>query len=121
MHETVDDDAVWKALADPTRRMILENLEGSPVTTGGVVEQFSGRLVRTAVMKHLDILTAANLVRVERVGRTRYNHFEPAPLEKALHWLEKRARVHSENLGRLKRLAESRSARRENEGDQTSE
>ena len=47
-------DAVWKALADPTRRQILETLAEEEASTGAIVQSFAPRLVRTAVMKHLD-------------------------------------------------------------------
>ena len=105
----INDDAIWKALADPTRREILETLARESVTTGSIVERFSPGLVRTAVMKHLDVLEAARLIRVERIGRTRRNHLERRPLAKVAGWLEKRVHGHEDNLSRLKKLTESRS------------
>ena len=101
-------DAIWRALADPTRRQILETLGEGPFTTGAIVERFAPRLVRTAVMKHLDVLEAAELIRVERVGRTRKNHLERQPLERVSVWLEWRLQRHHDNLRRLKTLAESK-------------
>ena len=106
--KTVEDDAVWKALADPTRRQILESLASGAANTGAIVDQFAPRLVRTAVMKHLDVLEAADLIRVERVGRTRRNHIERRPLEVVAAWLEKRTQTHEGNLTRLKNLAEAK-------------
>lgn len=104
------DDSVWKALADPTRRQILDVLMDRPVTTGDIVEQFSPRLVRTAVMKHLDVLESAGLVRVERKGRNRLNHFERAPLKEIAAWLNRRINTHRSNLTHLKQLAEKKSS-----------
>ena len=100
-------DLVWKALADPTRRSILESLENRPATTGEIVDSFSPRLVRTAVMKHLDVLVEARLVRVERKGRLRWNHLERHALKEIAGWLDRRIVGHKTHLERLKRLAEA--------------
>lgn len=99
---------VWKALSDPTRRQILEALAERPTTTGEIVEQFSDQLVRTAVMKHLDVLEQASLIRVEREGRLRWNHLQREPLKSVATWLQLRTRRHQQNLDRLKQLAESK-------------
>lgn len=108
--KALHDDSVWKALADPTRRQILDALADTPVTTGEIVDQFAPQLVRTAVMKHLDVLESAGLVRVERVGRRRLNHFERAPLKEIAGWLNRRVANHKSNLTGLKQLAEKQSA-----------
>ena len=105
----IEHDAIWKALADPTRREILKIIDKEPATTGEIVERFSDRIVRTAVMKHLDVLELARIIRIERVGRTRRNHLEREPLEAVAAWLEKRVQGHQNNLKRLKNLAESNS------------
>jgi DNA-binding transcriptional ArsR family regulator/uncharacterized protein YndB with AHSA1/START domain len=73
-------DAVWKALADPTRRRILDLLAEEPRTTGGLCEAFP--LSRFAVMKHLGVLEAAGLVLVRRRGRERWNHLNAVPLRR---------------------------------------
>jgi DNA-binding transcriptional ArsR family regulator len=71
-----DPDLVWKALADPTRRAILDLLAKRPRTTGEVCIHFAaesrGGLGRTGVMKHLDVLEAAELVIIRREGRVRW-------------------------------------------------
>ena len=68
-------DRVWKALGDPTRRTILDLLAGRPCTTGELCQHFAagprGRLCRTGVMKHLDILEkAGELSRAERRAKS---------------------------------------------------
>ena len=68
-------------MADPTRRVIVECLTTQPRTTGELVEHFSPALVRTAVMKHLDVLEEAGLIHIERVGRVRWNHLNPIPIQ----------------------------------------
>lgn len=71
---------VWKALADPTRRAILDRLKEDPRTTGALCEAFPA-LDRCTVMKHLEVLVQAHLVVSERRGRQRFNHLNPAPLQ----------------------------------------
>ena len=102
-----DSGLIWKALSDPTRRHILETLADEPETTGRIVTEFAPRLVRTAVMKHLGILESAGLIRVERIGRTRWNHLERKPLVIISSWLEGRVGHHRNQLTRLKELAEA--------------
>jgi DNA-binding transcriptional ArsR family regulator len=76
-----DDEPVWRALADPTRRAILDELRSGPRTTGALAEGFP--TTRFAVMKHLGVLVGAGLVTVERRGRERLNHVNPVPLQQA--------------------------------------
>lgn len=69
---------VWKALADPTRRRILDLLREGPLSTGDLTERFD--LTRFGIMKHLGILVDAGLIMVRRRGRTRWNHLNPMPI-----------------------------------------
>lgn len=105
------DDRVWQALGDRTRREMIAWMARGATGTGDLVERFAPQLGRTGVMKHLDVLESAGLLRVERVGRRRLNHLEAAPLEKACGWLEDRVQGHQRRLVRLKSLAESEPAR----------
>ena len=61
-------DQVWKALADPTRREILDLLRDGSKTTTQVVEAFEG-LSRVGVMKHLEVLKQCRLVVTRKDGR----------------------------------------------------
>jgi DNA-binding transcriptional ArsR family regulator len=72
-------DEVFKALADGTRREILDLLSKRPRTTGELCSAFP--LSRFAVMKHLSVLERAGLVLVRRRGRQRFNHLNPVPLQ----------------------------------------
>ncbi len=79
--------AVWRALADPTRRRLLDLLRERPRTTGELADRCAA-MTRFAVMKHLEVLVDAGLVGVERRGRERYNHLDPVPLRRAYRrWL----------------------------------
>jgi DNA-binding transcriptional ArsR family regulator/uncharacterized protein YndB with AHSA1/START domain len=73
-------DPVWKALADPARRQILDLLNRQPLTTGAVCEAFT-QVTRFAVMKHLNVLAEAGLIVIKRRGRERWNYLNAVPLQ----------------------------------------
>jgi DNA-binding transcriptional ArsR family regulator/uncharacterized protein YndB with AHSA1/START domain len=73
-------DHLWKLLADPTRRRILDLLREAPRTTGALADEFP--LSRYGVMKHLQILADGGLVTIRRQGRERWNHVNPLPLQR---------------------------------------
>lgn len=74
-----DMDDVWKALADPTRRAILDHLRKGPRTTTHLVELFP-QLSRFGVMKHLEVLREAGLVHTHGEGRRRVNSLNAVPI-----------------------------------------
>jgi uncharacterized protein YndB with AHSA1/START domain/DNA-binding transcriptional ArsR family regulator len=80
----MDNDplATLKALADPVRWKLVEQLSRGPRTTGALAGGFEQS--RFGVMKHLEVLAAAGLVTVERRGRERWNHLNPVPLAAVL-------------------------------------
>jgi DNA-binding transcriptional ArsR family regulator len=95
-------DLVWRALADPTRRAILDDLARGPRTTGDLATRFLP-LCRTNVMKHLDVLVEARLVLVRREGRTRWNHLNPVPIQRVCErWVSRHVRHMASSLSRLK-------------------
>ena len=99
------DDLVWKALADPNRRRILDLLRKRARTTGELAESFL--FTRYAVMKHLGVLVAAGLVVVVRKGRQRWNYLNPVPIQKIYRrWLAPFEARAADALLRLKNLAE---------------
>ena len=95
-------DAVWKALADPTRRKILDLLKDGPRTTGQLAEAFP-ELSRFAVMKHIGVLADAQLVLSRRRGRFRFNYLNPVPIRSIYErWMGPFAELWSSSLLRLK-------------------
>lgn len=72
-------DPAWKALADPTRRAILDLLRDRPRTTTEIVESFP-HLTRFGVMKHLDVLREVQLVHTRESGRQRVNSLNVVPI-----------------------------------------
>jgi DNA-binding transcriptional ArsR family regulator len=78
----IEDDAapLWRALADPTRRRILDLLRERPLITGEVAAQFP--ISRIAVMRHLEMLSEAGLVVSRARGRQRWHYLNTVPLQK---------------------------------------
>lgn len=110
-------DPVWRALSDPTRRRILDLLRERPRTTGEVCAAFPA-LSRHNVIKHLKVLEAVTLVRVEARGRERWNHLNAVPLQEVYErWLRP---YEAEWAGRLWRLRRTVEARRDPMTDQQS-
>ena len=99
-------DAVFKALANATRRSILDTLRDQPLTTGALAEQFPD-LDRCTVMQHLAVLESAGLVTAERKGRERWNHLNPIPIHD-IHerWIGPHAAFAVSKLAALKRNLE---------------
>jgi DNA-binding transcriptional ArsR family regulator len=79
-------DRTFFALADPTRRGILERLARGPATIGELAEPFG--LTLNGLKKHVSILETVDLVVTEKVGRTRTCRLGPAQLEDATGWID---------------------------------
>ena len=102
------NDEIWKALADGTRRQILDFLAERPQTTGELVARFEHQC-RTNVMKHVEVLVNANLIVVRREGRTRWNYLNPAPIQSVCdRWVSKHVKHMASALSRLKEHVEER-------------
>lgn len=100
-------DKVFKALADPGRRRLLDLLfEKDGQTLGGLSAQMD--MTRQAVSQHLAILEGANLVSAVRRGRERQHYLNPLPIQDISdRWIHKYARRHMQALQRLKARAET--------------
>lgn len=105
-----DPDPIWKALADPTRRAILDFLRDGPQPTTAIVEQFP-ELSRFAVMKHLDLLREVDLVHTRAEGRRRLNGLNAVPIREIVErWLSKYDALWANTLLRVREDAESAAA-----------
>ncbi len=99
-------DAVFKALADPMRRRLLDDLRARNGQTLGALCEGRG-MTRQAVTKHLAILEAANLVVTEKRGREKLHHLNPVPIHDiADRWIGKYERDRLDALANLKRNLE---------------
>jgi DNA-binding transcriptional ArsR family regulator len=80
MSSDSSSDEIFKALANGTRRRLLDALKGAPQTTGSLCEIFEG-MDRCTVMQHLKVLESVGLVVVVREGRERWNHLNALPIQ----------------------------------------
>jgi DNA-binding transcriptional ArsR family regulator len=97
-----DLDPVWRALASPIRRHLLDLLHERPRTTGELVEQFP-ELSRFAVMQHLRVLEAGRLTAYRRQGRQRVNYLNPVPIQQIFdRWVKRYHQPWLETLVSLK-------------------
>jgi DNA-binding transcriptional ArsR family regulator len=92
-------DSVFHALADPTRRRMVERLVRGPASVSELAEP--GSMSLPAVMQHLRVLEASGLVQSEKVGRVRTCRVEPAALRTAEGWLTERRTSVERRLDRL--------------------
>ncbi len=107
--KTAVDDLVFRALADPTRRAMLDVLTESP---GLNVNELSSRfpMSRIGVMKHLRVLEDARLVVSERDGRNRRLYFNVVPIQQIYErWTTRFSGLWAGRLTRLKDRLEQRS------------
>jgi len=95
----------FSAVADPTRRALLAELEGrGSVTVSELAKPFAMSL--PAVMKHLDVLSDAGLIERTKTGRTVTCRLTAAPLQQAMDWLGRYQRFWSTQLDRLAAFVE---------------
>jgi DNA-binding transcriptional ArsR family regulator len=100
-----DLDRIFASLSDPTRRAILRRLERvESLSISQLAEPFSIKL--PAVMKHLDVLDDAGLIKRSKHGRTVDVRLSPTPLRQAAEWLRRYERFWSSSLDRLAAHAE---------------
>jgi DNA-binding transcriptional ArsR family regulator len=95
---------VFHAIADPTRRAILDRLRAGPAPVNALASDFEQS--RPAVSKHLRVLRLAHLVTEERVGRERVYQLRPLALQQVAGWLEGYRSLWQSSLNRLKRHIE---------------
>jgi DNA-binding transcriptional ArsR family regulator len=102
---------VWKALANPIRRRMLDLLRDGPLTTGEMAERFPEHS-RFATMQHLNVLEEAHLVLARREGRKRFNHLNPVPIQQIYtRWVSGYMQPWTDALVNLKHELETRSKR----------
>ena len=101
-------DAVFRALADPTRRDLLDALRDGAKTTGQLAAMHP-EMTRFGVMAHLQVLVDAGLILVRREGRERFNHLNAVPLQEIYErWVRPFAALPASELIALKGAVEKR-------------
>lgn len=92
-------DPVFHALADPTRRVIVEQLSRGPASVSELAKPLDMTL--SGVVQHLAVLEASGLVRSHKIGRVRTCRIEPAALQSAETWITERRMSWERRLDRL--------------------
>ena len=92
-------DLLFQALADPTRRVMVERLSRGPASVSELAQPFAMSL--PAVFQHLQVLEASGLVASEKVGRVRTCRVNPEALSQAEQWISQRRLEWSSRLDRL--------------------
>jgi DNA-binding transcriptional ArsR family regulator len=110
-HQTVtySPEATFSALADPTRRAVLDLLRKGRQPAGQIAQAFP--ISRPAISKHLRLLRRAHLVNEQREGRNRFYRLNPEPLKAVDSWLEQYRVFWSTSLANLKAFVESEYAK----------
>ena len=106
MHRAKVSNDVFRAIADPTRRAILDRLRAGSANAGALAADF--RSSRPAISKHLRILRETRLIRDQRVGRERVYTVNPVPLQSVAGWLEGYRAFWQASLAQLKRNLEAK-------------
>ncbi len=96
---TTNIDSTFRALADPTRRRVIERLSLGPASMTELSLPF--RITLPSLSRHLDILEASGLVRSAKSGRVRTYRLSAARLEVAEHWLAKQRSLWERRLDQL--------------------
>jgi DNA-binding transcriptional ArsR family regulator len=98
-------DVAFAALADPTRRAIIDRLaRESEVAVSDIAARFPVSL--PAVMKHLDVLARARLIERAKIGRTVRCRLRAEPMETAMRWLARYERFWTDRLDALAKFVE---------------
>ena len=95
---------MFRAIADPTRRAILDRLRAGPTPVNALAADF--HQTRPAISKHLRVLRQARLVSEARAGRQRLYQLQPRPLQQVAGWVEGYRAFWLNSLNTLKRYLE---------------
>jgi DNA-binding transcriptional ArsR family regulator len=90
---------VFQAIADPTRRAILDLLAEQPLTLNGIAEHFD--ISRPAISKHVKILVECGVVAVRQQGRERYCEVQVDKLNEVTNWVEQYRAAWEQRFDRL--------------------
>ncbi len=106
-----DEDLVFRALADPTRRAMLERLDDGPLAVTALAEPFAVTL--TAITQHVRTMERAGLITSEKTGRERICSVDREGLARAEQWIATRRTMWERRLDRLGRHLDERNPRPE--------
>jgi DNA-binding transcriptional ArsR family regulator len=99
LDQTMDLDRTFQALADRSRRSMVERLTFGPASVSELARPLSMSLA--AVVQHVQVLEACGVVKTEKIGRTRVCRIEPAAMTAVEQWITDRRRNWESRLDRL--------------------
>ncbi|HVK76142.1 MAG TPA: metalloregulator ArsR/SmtB family transcription factor [Kofleriaceae bacterium] len=105
---TIELDRVFRALADPTRRAVVERLSGGGAPVSELAAPFEMAL--PSFLQHLKVLEGCGLVRSRKSGRVRTYELSPAPLKAAEGWMSEQRALWERRLDQLDRYLEDLAA-----------
>ena len=97
--QTQQLDSVFAALADPTRRALLQRLSEGDASVAELASPFA--MSQPAISKHLKVLETAGLISRSRVATSRLSHLEAEPLKEATEYMERYRRFWAKTFDRL--------------------
>ena len=106
MSSSAQKHDVFQAIADPTRRKVLQLLAEQELAISEITAHFP--ISRTAVAKHLQVLSEAELVSGRKIGREKIYRLQPEPLTELKQWLSFYEKFWDNKLSVLKHLVEER-------------
>jgi DNA-binding transcriptional ArsR family regulator len=101
---------VFQAIADPTRREIINMISKKPLNVNAVAENFD--VTRTAIYKHLKILTECGLVNIRQQGRERFCEAKLEKLNEVSDWVEQYRKVWTDKLDALEEFISRKNLRK---------
>lgn len=107
MHRAQASSDIYHAIADPSRRAILDKLRTGPAPVNAILADFPQS--RPAISKHLRVLREASIVVEQRVGRQRIYRIQPEKLHQVATWIEGYRSFWQTSLGNLKDYLEAKS------------
>ena len=99
LDQTIDLDRTFQALADKSRRSMVERLTSGPASVSELAEPLAMSLA--AVVQHVQVLEACGVVKTEKIGRTRMCRIDPPAMTAAEQWITDRRRGWEVRLDRL--------------------
>lgn len=98
-NQSVELNRVFQALADPTRRAVLERLSNGPAHVSELAQPF--KMALPSFSQHLDVLENCGLVRSRKTGRVRTYQLAPRPLKAAERWMVRQRAIWERRLDQL--------------------
>jgi DNA-binding transcriptional ArsR family regulator len=103
---------VFQAIADPTRRKIINMIADTPQHLNAIAENFD--VSRQAISLHIKILTECGLIDIQQQGRQRYCSIQPQKLSEVADWIEPFRKMWEGHLDRLGKVMKEREAKKKN-------